>query len=381
MAGDRKRIGILFNTSTGWLGGIYYLINLIHTLDFLPEEKKPEIILFYSPGLKAFVDDLGYPYLIKREWKFISPSRGYIGSFVCRRNLFIDKILRDFDLDGVYPLFDFPVPADRSPYRTRIVAWYADLQHKYYPEYFSGRQRLLREARIRFLLKNAGDLVVSSQDVANDFARFYTIRKGMKIHIYRFVSVMDDLTGMEINEVRQKYGLPEEYYVISNQFHRHKNHQVLLECLALCKGSGIRPHLAITGKFPDDDQSPYIRGLFSLVEKHGLNDQVTFLGVIPRRDQLLLIRHSKAIIQPSFFEGWSTFIEDAISLQVPVIASNLPVNIEQLGDKGVYFDPKKPEELADILKNHPGRNMDDLIYEEYEIRMKRAAGVFMSIFS
>ena len=58
-----------------------------------------------------------------------------------------------------------------------------------------------------------------------------------------------------------------------------------------------------------------------------------------RAEQLLLMKYAQAVIQPSLFEGWSTVIEDAISLQVPVIASNLPVNIEQLGDRGVYFDP------------------------------------------
>ena len=49
------------------------------------------------------------------------------------------------------------------------------------------------------------------------------------------------------------------------------------------------------------------------------------------------MKNAKAIIQPSLFEGWSTVIEDARSLQVPVIATDLTVNIEQLGDKGKYF--------------------------------------------
>jgi len=37
--------------------------------------------------------------------------------------------------------------------------------------------------------------------------------------------------------------------------------------------------------------------------------------VLPRDTQLSVMRHADAILQPSLFEGWSTVIEDAISLQ------------------------------------------------------------------
>ncbi|MCK5840202.1 MAG: glycosyltransferase, partial [Bacteroidales bacterium] len=104
-------------------------------------------------------------------------------------------------------------------------------------------------------------------------------------------------------------------------------------------------------------------------------------GLIPRGDQLLLMKYAKAIVQPSLFEGWSTVIEDAKSLQVPVIASNLPVNIEQLQEKGTYFEPHDYSTLAKILDSYPGRNYNDKIYEEYEVRMKNAAYEFMKIFN
>jgi hypothetical protein len=73
-------------------------------------------------------------------------------------------------------------------------------------------------------------------------------------------------------------------------------------------------------------------------------------------------------------------IEDAISLQVPVIASNIPVNQEQLGVDGVYFDPHNPEELAMILLKYPERNLSDVFYEDYTHRIKNAARDFIQIF-
>jgi hypothetical protein len=104
------------------------------------------------------------------------------------------------------------------------------------------------------------------------------------------------------------------------------------------------------------------------------------MGIIPRNEQLLIMKHSQAVLQPSLFEGWSTVIEDAKSLQVPVVASSLLVNIEQLGNDGVFFDPYNPEELAIILLNYPERNLSDIFYADYNKRIKTAARNFIQIF-
>ena len=83
------------------------------------------------------------------------------------------------------------------------------------------------------------------------------------------------------------------------------------------------------------------------------------------------MRHSQAVIQPSLFEGWSTVIEDAVSLQVPVIASGLKVNKEQLGKDGCYFEPHDFEALAAILKCHPERDLSKLYYPDYNKRIRK----------
>ena len=59
--------------------------------------------------------------------------------------------------------------------------------------------------------------------------------------------------------------------------------------------------------------------------------------MIPRVDQVCLIRASKAVLQPSQFEGWSTVIEDARALGKPTIASNFPVHIEQDALGSTFF--------------------------------------------
>ncbi|HLO60107.1 MAG TPA: glycosyltransferase family 1 protein [Bacteroidales bacterium] len=376
MKNKRLKIGIVFNFNPIWMGGIIYIINVIRILDFLDDDEKPEITLFYRQDLKTFADQIKYPYLKKIEWKFPSIINGYLKSWLFHKNFFIEDILNQYSLDALYPLHDFPV---RSDGKVKLVSWYADLQHIYYPNFFSKRKIVERTLRIKFILKNTNDLVVSSQAVADDFKRFFKIRKNMNIHIFHFVSVLENIENLDIDTLRSKYKLPEKFFLVSNQFHKHKNHIILLKSLIRLKQTNSDIHIALTGRFPAATYSPYMQELHSLIKENRLEDQISFLGIIPRNEQLFLMKHSQAVIQPSLFEGWSTVIEDAISLQVPIIASSLKVNQEQLGSTGIYFDPHDEEQLADIIANFPIRNLSDRFYEEYNTRIKSAAKVFLKI--
>lgn len=373
----RLKLGVMFNFDPSWMGGIIYIINIVKTLNFLDDEDKPEITLFYKPRLNRFLDEFDYPYITMVEHDYPSLISGNIKSMLLRKNLFIKDILKTHDLDVIYPLQDYPV---RTKTDVKLVSWSADFQHKHYPEFFSRKQRLGRNTRVKNALRNTDDLVLSSHDAHKDLKKFFKVRDGLNIHIYHFVSIIEEMEQADIGSLREKYGLPERYFLVSNQFHKHKNHRILFLAQARLKEMGKRIHLAITGKFPDATDSPYMAELHRIIDENQLDDQNSMLGIISRSDQLQLMRHSQAVIQPSLFEGWSTVIEDARSLQVPVVASSLGVNIEQLGEDHGYFDPHNPDELVAILKDYPERNLNDRIYEEYAVRVKEAAETLMRIF-
>jgi len=373
----RLRLGILFYFSSKWMGGIIYIGNLIKTLDFLDDYDKPEILLFYKPENEKFINEIKYPYLTTIRWIFPSILWGNLKSILLRKNIFVNKILEEYDLDAIYPILDFPV---RTRTKTKLISWWADLQHKHYPEFFSKKQIAGRNLRIKFILKNCDYMVLSSNDVLSDFRKFFVIGTTPLVHIYHFVSVIDNHNGVDGRLIREKYNLPEKYFLISNQFHKHKNHRVVLLAIANLKKTGKKLHIACTGKLPSASFSPYMEEIHHIIRENEIQDQVTMLGVISRSDQIQIMRHSQAVIQPSLFEGWSTVIEDAKSLQVPVIASDLKVNIEQLGDEGRYFSPHNPDELASILASYPARNLEDMFYMPYEKRVKEGAETLLRIF-
>lgn len=373
----RFRIGIIFNFNPSWMGGIIYILNLIKTLNYLDDTDKPHLLVFYRKDLGKYLNEIDYPYLEVIEWTFPGIYAGYLKSWFSCTNQFVNKIIDEYEPDALYPLHDFPV-RDRKG-RTRLVSWYADLQHKYYPEFFTRQKLIERSLRIRFILRNAKDLVVSSNAVKSDFMKFFNPGKNPRIHVYHFVSVTGKVRMEGINDLLKKYGLPEKYFIVSNQFHRHKNHRVILKAMAILKEEGHVVNFVMTGRLPSERDSEYMAELYSIIDKSGLGSQVFFTGVVPRDEQLMLMKHSQAVVQPSLFEGWSTVIEDAMAVQVPVIASDITVNREQLGERGIYFEKENHSILASVIRDFSGGCLKNLPFEDYETRIKSAAIDFMEI--
>jgi glycosyltransferase involved in cell wall biosynthesis len=375
----RLTIGILFNFRKGWMGGIIYIINLVNALTLLDDDDQPEIILFYNADLEEFVNDFKYPHLTVVKWKFeASPIRGFIKSWLSGKNKFVDDIVREYDVNGIYPLNDWPLLGKKMLERgVRVVGWIPDLQHKFYPKFFDWKRVFMREQRIKFLLRNSNDLVVSSRDVESHFRKFYKIKPSLNIHVVRFVSKISDFNFSGIEDIRRKYKIPDCYFIVSNQFTNHKNHLVVLKAILLAKKQNKPVHFVFTGKMEFKGNENYIAQIRQHIQENELEPHVSMLGVIPRQEQLTLMKHARAIVQPSLFEGWSTVIEDAKTLNVPVVASDLEVNIEQLGENGIFFPRHDAVALADLLVSYQPQV---LRYEEYDTRVKNFAKTFVSIF-
>lgn len=71
--------------------------------------------------------------------------------------------------------------------------------------------------------------------------------------------------------------------------------------------------------------------------------------MIPYPHLASLMRASTALLNPSQFEGWSTTVEEARVMGVPMLLSDLDVHREQMGTDALYFDRHSAQSLADAL--------------------------------
>ncbi|WP_262622501.1 glycosyltransferase [Agrobacterium pusense] len=64
----------------------------------------------------------------------------------------------------------------------------------------------------------------------------------------------------------------------------------------------------------------------------------------------LLYENAYALLLPSRMEGWGLPVSEALWCGTPALAADVPALREAGGDLARYFDPEKPEELADRLQ-------------------------------
>ena len=184
-----------------------------------------------------------------------------------------------------------------------------------------------------------------------------------------------------MNHLLEKYNITQPYFIVSNQFYKHKNHIVVYEAIKSLRDEWKDFQVVLTGKEEDYRNPGYITQLKELVKNNELEEHVRTLGVIPRADQLGLMKYSTAVIQPSKFEGWSTVVEDAKSLQKQILLSNIAVHIEQMNENAYYFEPDSSEQLKTLMHSLlKGSILPKPILENYEDRIRLFAHSFISIF-
>lgn len=122
-----------------------------------------------------------------------------------------------------------------------------------------------------------------------------------------------------------------------------KGHCHLIQAMDLLKDD-CDPLLLVAG--PQGAESHVLR---QEVEKRGLQDRVRFLGY--RDDVPDLMTAADILVFPSLFEGLGGAVLEAMALELPVVASDIPVLREVLGEGAVFVPPASPERLAAALRN------------------------------
>lgn len=80
-----------------------------------------------------------------------------------------------------------------------------------------------------------------------------------------------------------------------------------------------------------------------------IRDKIVFSENTEQCDLAELYRKAFALVIASRMEGWGLPAGEALWLGTPAICSDVPALREVCGDLGVYFDPDKADELAEIL--------------------------------
>jgi len=81
-----------------------------------------------------------------------------------------------------------------------------------------------------------------------------------------------------------------------------------------------------------------------------LSDRVKLPGYVPDTELSALLSGALALVFPSLYEGFGIPINEAFAAGCPVACSSMTSLPEVAGEAALYFDPRKPDEIADALE-------------------------------
>ncbi|MGI0134330.1 MAG: glycosyltransferase family 4 protein [Candidatus Micrarchaeaceae archaeon] len=350
----RRRVAFQVIGGRAGTGGFNYLQNLLRTVDsYAAEEIAPVLIVddeVDENDLQSLTADLKSAEIIRipRRPK-ASRCAGLIEATLFGLDAAASRVFRANEIDVVFETAAYygwrlPLPA---------IAWLTDFQHRHLPKFFGARGFLKREFGFRAQTWTNRVVMLSSEDARRDCERFYPASIGHTT-VVRFATLIDkSMMEPDPRGIAETYNLQDGFFYLPNQFWVHKNHRIVVDALQLLKGKGVNVVVASSGVTTDSRSSGHYGRLREMVQKADLERNFLFLGLIPRSHVIGLMRACRALVNPSLFEGWSSTVEEAKSLGVPTILSDLRVHREQMGDHSRYFEPNSAQQLATLLATQP----------------------------
>ena len=382
------RIAFAYIDGTQWTAGLHYLRNLFAALRSLDSHWRPEIALLVSHqtqpdsynSLSHYVDKLlCMPPRFDLWQRRITRIQKRLGIWVGLALL--ASYLRKHRVDSIFARTEFG-----RWFSVPLLAWIPDFQHLHLPEMFSPKEIQSRNQTCSRIADRADRVILSSQNALRNFERLAP-QATHKARVVSFVArVPADTYDSDPAWVCDYYHLPHWFIYLPNQFWKHKNHDVVVQALALVKAQHPEITVVCTGNTMEYRDPLYFAELLATISTLGLRNNLILLGFIPHAHIFQLMRQSLAVLQPSLFEGWSTTVEETKSVGKQIILSDIPVHREQDPPQAVLFDPHDPEALADCLvmtfdEKSPGPDyeLETLARERLPTRTREFGQTFVEI--
>ncbi len=259
----------------------------------------------------------------------------------------LERRISEFDLIYIpYPYLTLPGDREWLP-RLPLVITLHDLAHEQTDAW--GEVTGVLRHEVRKWTELASLVIFSSDYVRREAQRIYNLPAERTKRIYLVSPAATDTRQATAN-IRERYGLNEDYILTLGWAAKHKKVETILEGFALFKKQSNSPiQLVLAGP---DTQNILQKNTYGLT----LGRDVYALGYVPDEDVPSLYQHSTLVVTASTSEaGFNAMLFDAMFYRKPVVCSNIPQFIERLGTDNalaLIFDPHSPASLASALTQH-----------------------------
>jgi glycosyltransferase involved in cell wall biosynthesis len=214
--------------------------------------------------------------------------------------------------------------------QARLTVFVHDLIPIEFPEYGRPLQAELHARRMQTVAAMAEAVVVNSNATAQALRPFLD-------QAGRAPPVLVAPLGVQPASRAEERVIPGPYFVYLSTIEPRKNHLMLLHVwrrLAEMRGEAT-PHLVLVGRRGWENEN-----IIDMLERSvAIRQHVTEWTDVTDAKIGALLHHSRALLFPSFAEGFGLPVAEALAAGIPVICSDLPALRETGGGVPDYLDP------------------------------------------
>ena len=206
-------------------------------------------------------------------------------------------------------------------------------------EHWRGRWR---KKYADFVSRHSADKYVTVSDFSKgDICRFHEVPAERVVVIYNAASARfhERVPVEQIALVREKYRLPEQYFLFLGGFDKRKNVGTLVQAFAQLPREA--PPLVLAGEHKWE-----FTAISERITALGLSERALCPGAIADQDLPAVYQGAIALVHPSRYEGFGLQLVEAMASGIPVLASQTTSLAEVLGGCGLLFDPEDPASIA-----------------------------------
>ncbi|MBV7255167.1 glycosyltransferase family 4 protein [Pacificimonas sp. WHA3] len=212
----------------------------------------------------------------------------------------------------------------------RLVALVHDLIPLTHPEYARPDGAAKHAARMETLRLEADALVTNSASTAAALHAFWEAADHPPIHASRL--------GVDIPRPGEPTTRARPYFLCVSTIEPRKNHLLLLQVwrhFAETRAPEDIPELLVVGRRGWENEH-----ILDLLERGpATRPHVRELGPLAEPELTALMRGARALLMPSFAEGFGLPVAEALAVGTPVIASNLAAHHDAGGEVPEFLSP------------------------------------------
>jgi glycosyltransferase involved in cell wall biosynthesis len=222
-----------------------------------------------------------------------------------------------------------------------------DIQHEYFPEFFTPQVCAERKRLYTDSIMRAQHICAISEYTKYTLMERFGI-PGDRITTTHLAADPIFQPGSPFrkdgSEVLRGYGLKKgSYLFFPAKTWPHKNHMTAIRAISLLRDSyGLDMPLVCTGGEREAHNE-----LIKAINEMSLGPWVKFLGYCPKEHLPAIYEGAGAVVFPSLFEGFGMPVLEAMWCGCPVVCSNTTSLPEIVGDAAILVDPLNAEAMAD----------------------------------